>query len=70
MLHEEFGVIPMTNKKFPLQNLRIVNMGMAGGQVKGSSGYAFQFIQKRTIKLLGGSSLLLSVVLLSSATCF
>ena len=48
ILHEEFGIIPMTNHRFPLQNGRIVYMGIAGGQAKGSSGYAFQFIQKRT----------------------
>ncbi|MEO8172352.1 MAG: lycopene cyclase family protein, partial [Sediminibacterium sp.] len=51
--HEEFGVIPMTNKTFPLQQGRIINMGIAGGQVKGSSGYAFQFIQKRTGQIVG-----------------
>lgn len=50
--HEEFGVIPMTNKKFPLQQGRMINMGVAGGQVKGSSGYAFQFIQKRTEQIV------------------
>ena len=50
--HEEFGVIPMTNKKFPLQEGKIIHMGMAGGQVKGSSGYAFQFIQKRTEQII------------------
>ena len=27
-------------------------MGIAGGQVKGSSGYAFQFIQKRTVQIV------------------
>ncbi len=46
--HEESGVIPMTNRHFPQQRGRVVYMGIAGGQVKGSSGYAFQFIQKRT----------------------
>jgi lycopene beta-cyclase len=46
--HKESGIIPMTNKHFPLQEDRIIYMGVAGGQVKGSSGYAFQFIQKRT----------------------
>jgi lycopene beta-cyclase len=50
--HEEFGVIPMTNMKFPLQDGRIIYMGIAGGQAKGSSGYAFQFIQKRTEQLI------------------
>jgi lycopene beta-cyclase len=42
----------MTNKKFPLQEGRVINMGIAGGQVKGSSGYAFQFIQKRTEQIV------------------
>jgi lycopene beta-cyclase len=50
--HEEFGVIPMTNMHFPLHDGRIINMGIAGGQAKGSSGYAFQFIQKRTEQLI------------------
>ncbi len=44
---EEFGVIPMTNHHFPLQNGRLVFTGIAGGQAKGSSGFAFRFIQKR-----------------------
>ncbi len=52
IVHEEFGVIPMTNKRFPLQDGRIVYMGVAGGQVKASSGYAFQFIQKRTEQII------------------
>jgi lycopene beta-cyclase len=54
ILHEEFGIIPMTNQYFPLQNQRIIQMGVAGGQVKGSSGYAFQFIQKRTASIVEG----------------
>jgi len=52
IVHEEFGVIPMTNKSFPLQEGRIMYMGVAGGQVKASSGYAFQFIQKRTEQII------------------
>ena len=52
--HSEFGVIPMTNQCFPLQDGQIVQMGVAGGQVKGSSGYAFQFIQKRTASIIDG----------------
>jgi lycopene beta-cyclase len=50
--HEEFGVIPMTNIDFPNYDGRIVNIGIAGGQAKGSSGYAFQFIQKRTEQIV------------------
>jgi lycopene beta-cyclase len=52
VVHEEFGVIPMTNQFFPLQEGQIIQMGVAGGQVKGSSGYAFRFIQKRTQQLV------------------
>jgi lycopene beta-cyclase len=50
--HEEFGVIPMTNQLFSLQEERIIYMGIAGGQAKGSSGYAFRFIQKRTAQIV------------------
>jgi lycopene beta-cyclase len=50
--HEEFGIIPMTNYRFPLHDENIVNIGIAGGQAKGSSGYAFQFIQKRTAAIV------------------
>ena len=45
---EEFGIIPMTNHRFKKHDGNIVNIGIAGGAAKGSSGYAFQFIQKRT----------------------
>lgn len=48
IIHEEFGIIPMTNKRFSSHDGNIIHMGIAGGQVKGSSGYAFRFIQKRT----------------------
>jgi len=50
--HSEFGKIPMTNQAFKLQDNRIIQMGQAGGQIKGSSGYAFQFIQKRTAAII------------------
>lgn len=50
--HTEFGVIPMTNLRFPLQEGRVVFTGIAGGQAKGSSGYAFRFIQKRTAAIV------------------
>lgn len=55
ILHEEFGVIPMSLKKFsrtPDANKRIVNIGTAGGFTKASSGYTFQFIQKNTELIL------------------
>ncbi len=53
---KEFGIIPMTNMKFVKSVGRVINIGTAGGQTKGSSGYTFQFIQKHTEKLV--SSLL------------
>ncbi len=48
VLEEEFGTIPMTNHSFAATEGNIINMGTAGGQTKGSSGYSFQFIQKRS----------------------
>lgn len=44
----EFGVIPMTNYHFPARQKNIINIGTAGGQTKGSSGYTFYFIQKHS----------------------
>lgn len=52
VVEEEFGVIPMTNMKFVKQVGRVINIGTAGGQTKGSSGYTFQFIQKHSEKLV------------------
>lgn len=49
---EEFGVIPMTNFRFPEKDGAIVYLGTAGGQTKASSGYTFQFIQKQTAALV------------------
>lgn len=48
ILEKEFGVIPMTNFKFPSGQNNIINIGTAGGQTKGSSGYTFSFIQKHS----------------------
>ncbi len=50
--HEEYGIIPMTNMKLPLVDENIVFIGIAGGQAKGSSGYAFKFIQKKTAQII------------------
>jgi len=52
ILHEEKGVIPMTTKKFPYAKGGNIYIGIAGGQAKASSGYAFKFIQKRTAALI------------------
>jgi lycopene beta-cyclase len=45
---EEFGIIPMTNVKFPFFEQGVFNIGIAGGQTKSSTGYTFQFIQKQS----------------------
>ena len=53
IIREESGVIPMTKKKFPVHhNKRIIHIGTAGGCVKASSGYAFQFIQKQVAEII------------------
>jgi lycopene beta-cyclase len=49
---KEFGVIPMTNYQFPTHQANIINIGTAGGQTKGSSGYTFYFIQKHSRALV------------------
>ncbi len=49
---QEFGIIPMTNIKFPRGMGRIVNIGTAGGQTKASSGYTFRFIQKQSAAIV------------------
>lgn len=51
---EEFGMIPMTDHKFPPGNRCIINMGTAGGQTKASSGFTFQFIQKHATAIVEG----------------
>jgi lycopene beta-cyclase len=48
----EFGVIPMTNHRFPKQQKNIIHIGTAGGQTKGSSGYTFYFIQQHSRQLV------------------
>lgn len=50
--HVEFGIIPMTNADFSSKHTRVINLGVAGGQAKPSSGFAFQFIQRRTAAIV------------------
>jgi len=61
IIEKEFGVIPMTNRKFSFYESDHYNIGTAGGQTKASSGYTFQFIQKQSQIIVGslikGSSL-------------
>ncbi len=43
ILETEFGVIPMTDAPFPrLHSPRVMNIGIAGGSAKASTGYAFK----------------------------
>lgn len=49
---EEFGTIPMTSHRFQARKNNIINIGTAGGQTKGSSGYTFQFIQKHSASIV------------------
>jgi len=51
IVEEEFGIIPMTTQQFPWVTNGAFNIGTAGGQTKGSSGYTFQFIQKRSAQI-------------------
>lgn len=50
---QEFGVIPMSKARFSASaGARVINMGTAGGQTKASTGYTFQFVQKRSGKIV------------------
>ncbi|TMP35796.1 lycopene cyclase, partial [Pseudoalteromonas citrea] len=52
--HVEKGIIPMTNFRYPEQEKNIVHIGIAANRAKASSGYSFQFIQKRTSQIISG----------------
>ncbi|TCZ73146.1 lycopene cyclase family protein [Flaviaesturariibacter aridisoli] len=52
VLEEEFGVIPMTNHRFPQRQHHVVYLGTAGGRTKGSSGYTFRNIQKHSAAIV------------------
>ena len=52
IVDEEFGVIPMTNFRFALNDGNCINIGTAGRQTKGSSGYTFTFIQKHSRQIV------------------
>ncbi len=48
VVETEFGVIPMTDYAFkPPADGRVINIGIAGGFVKASSGYAFKRTQRK-----------------------
>jgi lycopene beta-cyclase len=50
--NEEFGMIPMTDHKFPVSHNNIFYIGGAGGKTKASSGYTFKNIQKHSAELV------------------
>jgi lycopene beta-cyclase len=53
VVDEEFGVIPMTNYRFPeTTGKHIVNIGSLGGSSKPSSGYTFMRIQRHVQKVV------------------
>jgi lycopene beta-cyclase len=53
IVDQEFGVIPMTNYKFPeTSGEHIVNIGSLGGSSKPSSGYTFVRIQRHVKKMV------------------
>jgi len=46
VLESEFGVIPMTDFSFKRRSGNVMNIGIAGGDTRGSSGYTFTNTQK------------------------
>ena len=52
IVEEEFGIIPMTNAKFPAYENGVYHIGTSGGQTKPSTGYTFQFIQKQAKQIV------------------
>ncbi|WKN42913.1 lycopene cyclase family protein [Tunicatimonas pelagia] len=53
VVHQEFGVIPMTDMTYPSeQGKRIIRIGTAGGATKASTGYTFQRIQRDSQQLV------------------
>ncbi|GAA4400379.1 lycopene cyclase family protein [Nibrella viscosa] len=54
ILHEEFGVIPMTDEPTPERvGKRIIRIGTAGGYTKASTGYTFVRTQRFTQEIVG-----------------
>lgn len=52
ILNCEFGVIPMTDYKFQRRSGNIMNIGTAGGDTRGSTGYTFTNVQRTVTKIL------------------
>ncbi len=56
IVDEEFGIIPMTNARFPGYKNQMYHIGTAGGQTKASTGYTFKFIQKQADQIVNDLS--------------
>jgi lycopene beta-cyclase len=52
IIDSEFGVIPMTDHKFPRRSGNVMNIGTAGGDTRGSTGYTFTNVQRTITKIL------------------
>jgi lycopene beta-cyclase len=52
VLEEEYGVIPMTDHAFPRFQGNIINLGSAGGDTRGATGYTFTNVQKTVNSIL------------------
>ena len=52
IIEEEFGVIPMTDHRFPRFQGNIINIGSAGGDTRGATGYTFTNVQKTVTRIL------------------
>jgi lycopene beta-cyclase len=52
LLETEFGVIPMTDYHFNRRTGNIMNIGTAGGDTRGSTGYTFSNVQKTISNIL------------------
>ncbi len=54
IIHDEFGVIPMSMKKFsktPTVGSNVINIGTAGGYTKASTGYTFKNTHKEVSRI-------------------
>lgn len=52
ILEQEFGIIPMTDTPFALQQSpHVLNIGTAGGRTKASTGYTFERIQQQSRRI-------------------
>jgi len=52
IIEEEYGIIPMTDHRFPRFQGNIINIGSAGGDTRGATGYTFTNVQKTVGRIL------------------